>query len=120
MIVSVCVIVAFLYCYCLLFVLLLLLLMLLLFGVCFIVAFGCYCYGLVLVLLCGQLCCWLLFLVFVFVLLYVCGMFCGHRDGKKTLDIREWTCPVCHTHHDRDMNASKNILAEALRIREAV
>ena len=50
--------------------------MLLLFGVCFIVAFGCYCYGLVLVLLCGQLCCWLLFLVFVFVLLYVCGMFC--------------------------------------------
>ena len=49
----------------------------------------------------------------------ICSV-CGHRDGKKTLDIREWTCPVCHTHHDRDMNASKNILAEALRIREAV
>ncbi len=40
---------------------------------------------------------------------------CGHRDGKKSLDIREWTCPVCHAHHDRDINASKNILAEGLR-----
>ena len=67
-------IVAFLYCSCLLFVLLLHFVVM--FGVCFIVAFCCYCYGLVLVLLCGQLCCWLLFLVFVFVLLYVCGMFC--------------------------------------------
>ncbi|MDX8044451.1 IS200/IS605 family element RNA-guided endonuclease TnpB [Gracilibacillus sp. S3-1-1] len=41
---------------------------------------------------------------------------CGHYDGKKSLDIREWTCPACHTHHDRDVNASKNILAEGLRI----
>ena len=49
----------------------------------------------------------------------ICSV-CGHRDRKKTLDIREWTCPICHTHHDRDMNASKNILAEGLRIREAV
>ena len=45
---------------------------------------------------------------------------CGNRDGKKTLDIREWTCPICHAHHARDINASKNILAEGLRIREAV
>ncbi|RBR35179.1 IS200/IS605 family element RNA-guided endonuclease TnpB [Enterococcus cecorum] len=41
---------------------------------------------------------------------------CGHKDGKKSLDIREWTCPICHTHHDRDINASINILTEALRI----
>ncbi|MEQ3474896.1 IS200/IS605 family element RNA-guided endonuclease TnpB [Enterococcus cecorum] len=41
---------------------------------------------------------------------------CGHKDGKKSLDIREWTCPICHTHHDRDVNASINILIEGLRI----
>ncbi|MEQ3506772.1 IS200/IS605 family element RNA-guided endonuclease TnpB [Enterococcus cecorum] len=41
---------------------------------------------------------------------------CGHKDGKKSLDIREWTCPICHTHHDRDINASINILIEGLRI----
>lgn len=38
---------------------------------------------------------------------------CGHKDGKKSLDIREWTCPICHTHHDRDINAS---MIEGLRI----
>lgn len=43
---------------------------------------------------------------------------CGHKDGKKTLDIREWTCPICHTQHDRDINASINILTEGLRIQE--
>jgi len=41
---------------------------------------------------------------------------CGHKDGKKSLDIREWTCPICHTHHDRDINAGINILTEGLRI----
>src|SRR5699024_2809727 len=40
---------------------------------------------------------------------------CGHRDGRKSLEIREWKCPACHEHHDRDINASKNILAEGLR-----
>ena len=35
---------------------------------------------------------------------------CGYDDGKHTLDIRQWTCPQCHTHHDRDINAAKNIL----------
>jgi putative transposase len=40
---------------------------------------------------------------------------CGNQDGKKSLKIRDWRCPVCHEHHDRDINASKNILAEGLR-----
>lgn len=41
---------------------------------------------------------------------------CGHKDGKKSLEIREWTCPICHAHHDRDINASINILTEGLRV----
>ena len=40
---------------------------------------------------------------------------CGYHSGKKPLEIREWTCPKCNTHHDRDINASINILNRGLK-----
>jgi putative transposase len=40
---------------------------------------------------------------------------CGHKVFAMPLSIRHWTCEKCHTNHDRDINASKNILAEGLR-----
>ena len=35
---------------------------------------------------------------------------CGENGGKKELHIREWTCAACGAHHDRDVNASLNLL----------
>lgn len=40
---------------------------------------------------------------------------CGHRNsGTKDLSVREWTCPVCGTRHDRDINAAVNIMNTAI------
>src|SRR4028119_725422 len=41
---------------------------------------------------------------------------CGHIIDKLPLKIREWDCPKCNTHHDRDENAGKNILAAGLAV----
>lgn len=41
---------------------------------------------------------------------------CGHNSGKKPLNIRNWTCENCGSYHDRDINASINILNEGLRL----
>ena len=41
---------------------------------------------------------------------------CGHRLDALPLSVRSWDCPACGAHHDRDVNAARNILAEGKRI----
>jgi putative transposase len=44
---------------------------------------------------------------------------CFYQIGEMPLDVREWTCPHCNTHHSRDANAAINIRTEGIRIIKA-
>ncbi len=41
---------------------------------------------------------------------------CGHHNENLTLSDREWICPECGSHHDRDINAAKNILQAGIPV----
>lgn len=41
---------------------------------------------------------------------------CGYVYKNLTLGEREWTCPICGEHHDRDINAAMNILLKGKRM----
>jgi len=40
---------------------------------------------------------------------------CGFINENLTLGDREWMCPRCREHHDRDYNAAMNIMYEGKR-----
>lgn len=41
---------------------------------------------------------------------------CGYVNDNLSLNMREWDCPRCQTHLDRDWNASQNILRQGLNL----
>ena len=46
----------------------------------------------------------------------VCSVCEFQNKELKNLSIRKYECPMCHTKHDRDFNASVNIMFEGLKI----
>ena len=40
---------------------------------------------------------------------------CGYKLDELRLNVRQWTCPKCGAHHDRDINAAQNLLTAAMR-----
>ena len=42
---------------------------------------------------------------------------CGNKNSiTKNLSVRRWTCPYCQSKHDRDINASINILRKGVEL----
>jgi putative transposase len=44
---------------------------------------------------------------------------CLHQVSEMPLEVREWNCPHCGAHHDRDGNAATNIRNEGIRMLQA-
>jgi putative transposase len=63
-------------------------------------------------------CAWLGILLFFAPQFYASSRYCSHcgryYNKDLTLDDREWVCPVCGHHHDRDYNAARNLQSYGL------